>query len=215
MRSCSEHGDNSNVCDSAGCFPSDGSSPWERGEKQPEEIVDWSTTGANKIVPIPPPNTVYVLMEYEYEGGRVECIFDDEAEANSYAETRNQFAEHGLSYEVEPWPIGRPGCDATGPFFDGPAWEIRWDLQYNIELEIAPMVKQHWFSGEVPPDAGFRSNPTPRFFCAWGIDRDAVIRFAETEAAKRISAELERLRIAAEQKANHTRFRIDSEHEFG
>lgn len=214
MRSCSEHGDNSNVCDSAGCFPSAGSSPWERGEKPVG--WDWDALGANKIIALPDPNTVYVLMEDAgYDGKNISCVFSDEAEANSYAEVRNQFAEHGIVYEVEPWPIGRPGCDETEPHYDGPVWEIRWDLQYNADHEVAPMLKHRWHSGRIPPDCGFKYNPTDRGFHLWGMDRDAVIRQAEAEAAKRVSAELERLRIAAEQKANRTRFRIDSEHEFG
>ena len=196
---------------------SDGSSPWERTEldrpfQEPvpkAETVDWSTMGANKIVPIPPPNTVYVLIEERgYDGRSVECIFDNEAEAESYAAIRNQFAEHGEEYEVEPWPIGRPGCDSTYSHFDGPVWEIRWDLQYNMDLEIAPMVKQRWHSGGMPPAANFKYPPSARGFHAWGINRDGVIHIAEKLAAQRILAELERLRIAAEQKANHARFRI-------
>ena len=171
--------------------------------------------GANKIVEIPLPNMVYAVMESKYEGSRIECIFDNEPEADSYAEVRNKFAEHGLTYEVEPWPIGRPGCDSTDPHFDGPVWEIRWDLQYNMDSEIIPMLKQRWHSGPIPPGAGLRYGLNTRGFCVWGTDQDGVIRMAETEAAHRISQELERLRIAAEQKASRTRFRIDSEHEFG
>ena len=188
---------------------SDGSSPWERGE-----TVDWSTMGANKLVEIPPANTVYVVMESEYEGSRIVCIFDNEPEANSYAEVRNQFAEHGLGYDVESWPIGRPGCDSDDPYFDGPIWNMSWWLRYNLDSEIAPMVKQRWHSGQMPPVADFRSVSTGNF-TVWGLDRDAVIRMAEAEASKRISAEMERLRIAEEKRLERTRFRIDSEHEFG
>lgn len=200
---------------------SDGSSSWERGEDDefnktlteldrpfqetvPEaEIVDWSAM-------------VYVLIEERgYDGRSIVCVFDNEGEANSYAGVRNQFAEHGIVYEVDPWPIGRPGCDETEPHFDGPIWEIRWDLQYNADRDVASIAKQRWHSGEMPPAAGFRYSPTDRGFTVWGIDRDAVIQQAKPEAAKRVSAEIERLRIAAEKKAEHSRFRIDSEHEFG
>lgn len=214
--------------DRTGGLMSDGSSPWERGEMTeldrpfqepvPEtETVDWSTMGANKIVEIPPPGIVYVLIEERgYDGSSVECVFDNEAEAESYAALRNQFTEsNSISYEVHPWPIGRPGCDSTDPHFDGPVWEIRWEIQYDLETEIAPKVKQRWHSGSMRPEAGFRYPPTPSNFTVWGIVRDDVIRIAEREAAQRISAELERLRIAEQKRQEHTRFRIDSEHEFG
>lgn len=95
---------------------------------------------------------VFIVKAFDYESDFMVAVFDDESEADRYADERNAIEDDFYTYEVEPWDVGPQGQAI---------WFVSWHEQYHVGKEIH--VQHRWWDGNDDPGAATIASNHPAF----------------------------------------------------